>query len=167
MDIAAVLLPIQAKRQRVKSDPDSTIRSPSLAVGPSQALLDEASRLNNRAEELNTEIQNRPMFSSQKRPVDINTALQDRVLILELSQLVNDFQRLIKKLIAREKCCTSANEPLICVPTGLLDGDRGTAGKLPILQVRSDLVTYMRGLSRLYGILRRETGLNPSLWIAP
>ncbi|KAF8606895.1 hypothetical protein BDV93DRAFT_604215 [Ceratobasidium sp. AG-I] len=125
---------IPAKRQRVKSEPDSAIRLPHLAAGPYQALLDDVLRLNNRAEELNAEIQSRPMFSGQKRHVDADTVLQDRVLILELSQLVSDFQRLIKKLQVREKGSASEDTPPVRTGTDSLDGDEITVGKLAVLQ---------------------------------
>lgn len=121
--------------------------------------MDELSRLNDRAEELNMEIENRPMFGRQRQYVDLNAALQDRVLILELSRLVNDFQRSIKKLQTHEMNNCDNGTSLVYIGVDSLDGDQEIVGELITAQVRA-LLTCMRIYSHA-NILKCRSEIHP------
>ncbi|KAF8606896.1 hypothetical protein BDV93DRAFT_520517 [Ceratobasidium sp. AG-I] len=116
---------IQSKRPRIKSDPESDIHLPLLLTPTTQECREEISRLDKRTEELDVEIRNRPVFSS-RLSTDNGSALQDRVLILELSRLANDFQISIKKTQPANTNGVNKSTPRDFIDVDLLDDDDRT-----------------------------------------
>lgn len=84
--------------------------------------------LDKRAKELNNEMRNRSVFNNQRQPAGSNVALQDRVLILELSQLVGDFLALVKNMQHDELKAANEDTPGERIDVDLLDDDSIIAG---------------------------------------